>query len=142
MTSADFEPLLAASRATTAFRTDLTSYESRQAADRISTIGAAPRVKVLRAIAQLLHAESTIEIDRVSVRGVSGCADFVGELVATDAAGETHRFQFEWNCEWKARQLGYTDFFGFPDQIRAANEFGWQCFARWERRSVPAPQPV
>ena len=142
MTIADFEPLLAASSATTAFRTDLASFEARQPAARISVVGAAPRVKVLRAIAQLLHAEPALTIDQVSVRGISGCGDFVGELSATDEAGETYRFQFEWNCEWKARQLGYTDGFGFPDQIRAAQEFGWQCFARWDRLAAPAVQPA
>ncbi len=133
MTSADFEPLLAASHAAAAFRTDLAAYEARQPAGRIAIMGPAPRVKVLRVIAQLLHAEPTLAVDRISVRAASGCADFAGELAATDVSGETHRFQFEWNCEWKARELGYTDYFGFPDQIRAAQEFGWRCFSQWER---------
>ena len=141
MTIIDFKPLLAASRATDAFRPDLVAYATRQPADRISTSGASPRVKVLRAIAQLLHAEPGLTVDRVQVRGASGCADFVGQLQVTDADGDVQTFDFEWNCEWKARQLGYLDGFGFPDQIRAANEFGWQCFERWTR-AIPAAQAV
>ena len=137
MTPNDFAPLLVASQATEAFRADLVAYAARQPAERITTGGSSPRVKVLRAIAQLLHAEPELTVDRVQVRGASGCADFVGAMQVTDAAGEVHGFDFEWNCEWKARQLGYLDGFGFPDQIRAANEFGWQCFERWNR-AVPA----
>ena len=141
MTLSDFEPLLAASRATDAFRTDLAAYATRQPADRIATSGASPRVKVLRAIAQLLHAEPDLTVDRVQVRGASGCADFVGQMQVTDADGDVQTFDFAWNCEWKARQLGYLDGFGYPDQIRAANEFGWQCFERWTR-AIPAAQAV
>lgn len=143
MTFSDFDDLLARSRATDAFRTDLAAFCIRQPADRISTGPGSPRVKVQRAIAQLLHAEPELELDRVTLRAVSGCADFRGLLVATDAAGDEHRFDFEWNCEWKARELGYVDGFGFPDQIRAAQEFGWQCFERWVRISdAPVAQPA
>ncbi len=96
-----------------------------------------PRIKVLRTIAQLLHAAPELEVDRLEVRAVSGCADFVGQMTVTDAESAQHTFEFEWNCEWKARQLGYVDHFGFPDQIRAAQEFDWQCFARWDRVTIP-----
>ena len=33
---------------------------------------------------------------------------------------------------WRAEQQGWVDAFGFPDQIRAADEFGWNCFHRWQ----------
>jgi len=138
MTFNDFEPMLVGSQATAAFRTDLAQYASRQPAERISASASSPRVKVLRVIAQLLHAEPSLEIDRVQVRGASGCADFSGLITVTDAFGESQAFAFEWNCEWKAKQMGYVDGFGFPDQIRAAQEFGWQCFQRWDRQ--PAAQ--
>ena len=140
MTFPDFESLLAASRATHAFRTDLAAFASREPADRIRVVGPSPRVKVLRAIAQLLHAEPSISVDRVEVQAVSGCADFVGTLSVTDAAGTSHAFEFEWNCEWKARTLGYVDGFGFPDQIRAAQEFGWDCFERWTSRATASAE--
>ena len=36
-----------------------------------------------------------------------------------------------------------VDHWGEPDQIRAAREFGWQCFAHWAERAgehtLPAP---
>ena len=133
MTFPELGPLLAASCATPPFRADLEAYATRQPSERITSAGASPRVKVLRAIAQLLHAEPALAIDRVRLQAVSGCADYVGSIEVADDSGAAHTFEFEWNCEWKARQLGYVDGFGFPDQIRAAEEFGWQCFARWAR---------
>lgn len=142
MTFPELDPLLAASRATTAFRADLEYYAARQPAERISVAGANPRVKVLRVIAQLLHAEPTLAIDRVRLHAVSGCAEYVGSIDVTELSGATHRFAFAWNCEWKARELGYVDGFGFPDQIRAAQEFGWQCFERWTRENDAEAQQV
>lgn len=133
MPSADLASLLAASNATEAFRADLAAFAERQPAARISVGAGNPRIKVLRAITQLVHAEPSLAIDRVSIHAVSGCADYVGTLLAVDAQGAQHAFEFEWNCEWKARELGYKDGFGFPDQIKAAQEFDWQCFRRWTR---------
>lgn len=142
MTFPELEPLLAASRATAAFRADLTAYAARQPAERITTSAMNPRVKVLRTIAQLLHAEPTLVVDRVRLQGASGCADYVGVITVTDDAGTVHAFDFAWNCEWKAVELGYRDGFGFPDQIRAAQEFGWQCFERWQRVETEHTQRV
>ncbi len=142
MTITDLEPMLMTSRATPAFRSDLTAFASRQPAPRVHMTPMSPRVKVLRVIAQLLHAEPTLAVDRVDVRAVSGCADFAGAVSVTDADGVASEFAFEWNCEWKAQQLGYVDHFGFPDQIRAAHEFGWQCFKVWAPAAVQASQPA
>ncbi len=142
MTNTDLEPMLSTSHATPAFRSDLAAYSTRQPAPRIQTSPMSPRVKVLRVIAQLLHAEPTLAIDRVEVRAISGCADYAGAVTVTDADGVTHEFAFEWNCEWKAQQLGYVDHFGFPDQIRAAQEFGWQCFKSWTSAGVHTSQLV
>jgi hypothetical protein len=136
MTLDDLTPLLAASRATDDFRRDVEAFLSRTPVTRIHASANNPRVKVLRAIAQLLHTEPDIEVAQVDVTAVSGCADYVGTLTATDATGAQHSFDFSWNCEWKARQMGYVDWFGLPDQIRAAQEFGWQCFERWTRLAV------
>ncbi len=133
MTSADFTDLLDNSRVTAAFRSDLEAYASRRPSERITASARCPRVKVLRVIAQMLSAEPTLTVDGVHIEAISGCADFVGHVTATDADGREHEFDFDWNCEWKAIQLGYVDAFGFADQIRAAEEFGWECFARWAR---------
>lgn len=142
MTFPELGPLLAISRATDAFRADLEAYAARQPSARISAAGVNPRVKVLRTIAQLLNSEPDLAVDRVRLQAVSGCADYVGTMDVTDDAGATHAFSFEWNCEWKAREMGYSDYFEFPDQIRAANEFGWQCFKRWTRVNSDATQRV
>ena len=133
MTFVDFSVLLDRSLATAAFRADLEGYVSRRSTNRITASANCPRVKVLRVIAQLLSDQPALAVDCVHVQAISGCADFVGNVTATDADGREHDFDFDWNCEWKAVQLGYVDAFGFADQIRAAEEFGWQCFARWSR---------
>ena len=81
----------------------------------------------------MLHAEPTLAVDRVHIDAESGCADYTGTVTVTEHNGTEHVFDSEWNCEWKALELGYVDAFGLPDQIRAANEFGWRCFAFWSR---------
>lgn len=133
MTIHDFEPMLAASAATPAFRAELAAFAAGGDAERIEARAHNPRVKILRTVAQLLSAEPTLAVDRVAIAAVSGCADYTGTLTATDARGEEHRFRFVWDCAWKAEQVGYRDYFDLPDQIRAAREFGWDCFQQWER---------
>ena len=133
MIFSEFDHLLAHARATAEFRADLASYTARKFGDRITASAQSPRVKVLRVIAQLLHSEPTLVVDQVRIEGVSGCADYTGHVTVVEPGGRAHVFEFEWNCEWKALQLGYVDAFGLPDQIRAAEEFGWQCFAVWAR---------
>lgn len=132
MTPTDFDPILAASAATPAFRTDLLAFAQGGDAERIEARAHNPRVKILRTVAQLLSREPGLAVDRVSIQAVSGCSDYTGTLTATDATGQPHRFRFTWDCAWKAEQVGYRDYFGLPDQIRAAREFGWDCFAEWE----------
>lgn len=138
MTPSDFEPLLAASAATPAFRRELLAFAAGENADRIEARAHNPRVKILRTVAQLLVAEPALAVDRVSIQAVSGCSDYAGTLVATDAEGTAHAFAFTWDCAWKAEQVGYRDYFGLPDQIRAAREFGWDCFQQWERAEARA----
>ena len=47
------------------------------------------------------------------------------------------RVRFHWDCKWRALQEGWTDYFGFPDQVRAAREFGHDCFRLWEEERRP-----
>ena len=122
------------SHATEGFKADLASYLSGGPAVRVRVQSFVPRVKVRRLLAQLLSAEAALEIDQVVIRGVSGCSDFVGTVDVATTSG-THAFDFAWCCRWRAEQEGYVDYFGFPDQMRAAQEFDWQCFQRWERRN-------
>jgi hypothetical protein len=126
----DLTPFLDASRATEAFRRDVLAYCAGDAVERIESRRYTPPVKMMRLMAQLLHAEPELAIERISVDAWSGCSDFTG-TIRVECQGETRRFEFTWCCRWRAEQEGWTDCFGFPDQIRAAREFGWQCFGRW-----------
>jgi hypothetical protein len=101
----------------------------------VAVEGFAPRIKVQRLLMQLLASESALPITRVVVRGRSGCSDFSGE-VKVETVSETHVFDFVWDCRWRAEKEGWTDCFGLPDQMRAAQEFGWQCFQVWTPRSA------
>jgi len=128
----ELETLLARSRAHENFKADVRAYHERGEAPRIRVESYIPRVKVQRLLKQMLATEPDLPIDGVSVSGASGCSDFVGTVEAkTNRA--THVFEFGWCCRWRAEQEGWTDYFGFPDQIRAAQEFDWQCFHTWRR---------
>jgi hypothetical protein len=132
------QTLISTSRATLDFKSDIQSFLSGSASQRVKVESHVPRVKVRRLLTQLLASEATLEIDRVTIRGSSGCSDFVGS-VDVETGSETHTFDFVWCCRWKAEREGYLDCFGFPDQMRAALEFDWRCFQRWERRCPTAP---
>ena len=133
------ELLIAGSSADDAFKADVRAFDRYQPADRIRIERHAPRVKILRTLAQLLAAEPALRVERVRIDGSSGCCDFRGTLVAT-ADGVEHAFEFVWDCRWKAQEAGYVDRWGSADQTRAAREFGWQCFSLWVRREGAASE--
>lgn len=124
------ESILVRSNATENFKRDVLRFAAGEEASTIDIVGYAPRVKVERVLIQLLSAEPELVIQRVEVQGNSGCSDFVGELAVETPTGR-RQFSFTWCCRWRAEQEGWRDYFGFPDQIRAAREFGWDCFERW-----------
>lgn len=128
----DLKPYLDAAAAHPELKQEVLEYLNGASAERIEIEGYAPRVKVERVLTQLFHAHPELPVEKIKVRGRSGCSDFVGEVVAVSGDTE-HRFTFEWCCAWKAEEQGWRDYFGFWDQARAAREFGWQCFRRWER---------
>src|SRR5512133_3492009 len=127
----EMEQLLAKSQATEPFKRAVKSYNSAGGGDHIRVDGFAPSIKVKRLLAHMLAAEPHPPIERISLRGRSGCSDFVG-TVKVQTAQETRVYEFVWDCRWRAEQEGWTDCFGFPDQIRAAREYDWRCFERWE----------
>jgi hypothetical protein len=133
----DLTELLDRSRATDEFKADVIALAEHRPAPRVELARHAPRVKVLRVLAQLASAEPEFAVDFVRVDGLSGCSDFRGVLVARSADGVERTFEFLWDCQWRALQEGWTDYFGLPDQIRAARAFGWQCFATWAERAAP-----
>jgi hypothetical protein len=129
------ELILRKSQATESFKTDVAAFCSGRPVARVTVEGLAPRIKVERLLIQLLATEAALPITRVVVRGRAGCSDFVGE-VKVETVSETHVFDFVWDCRWRAEKEGWTDCFGLPDQMRAAHEFGWQCFQMWSPRST------
>ncbi len=126
----DIEQILAQSAATESFKADVRRFMARGAARAIQTPPYAPTVKVMRLLAQLLAAEPELAVERVRVDAVAGCSDFVG-VVDVECEDTSRRFEFVWDCRWRAQQEGWTDYFGFADQVRAASEFGWRCFRVW-----------
>ena len=133
----DLLSLLDRSLAAEAFKADVRALLAHQPAPRIATARLAPRVKVARVVAQLLDAEPALPIERVRVDAVSGCSDFRGTVVVETAIG-ARTFEFVWCCQWRADQEGWRDAFGFSDQIRAAREYDWRCFERWDEVGVSA----
>jgi hypothetical protein len=130
-TAAELAALLDGSRAAAEFRRAVLAYAAGRTAPLVALVRPAPRVKVLRVLTQLLHAEPGLAVDRVVVDAVSGCCDFRGSLVAFDGT-VAHAWRFRWDCRWRAEQAGLYDRWGSPDQSRAAREFTWRCFQRWE----------
>ena len=127
------QTVISSSRATSDFKSDLLAFLSGSESRRVKVESYVPRVKVRRLLTQLLAEEPELEIDRVVIRGSSGCSDFIGSVNVETTSG-SHVFDFTWCCRWKAQSEGYLDYFGFPDQMRAAHEFDWRCFRQWERR--------
>jgi hypothetical protein len=131
----ELDQILATSQAAESFKNAVRRYHAGQREERIRVDGFAPPVKVRRLLTHILATESHLPIEKVSLRGRSGCSDFVG-TVALHTATQTHVYEFVWDCKWRAEQEGWTDYFGLPDQIRAAQEYDWRCFERWEPLST------
>jgi hypothetical protein len=127
--------LMAHSHAADAFKADVRAYAAHEPASRLTVARHVPRVKVLRVLAHLFETSPELEIERAHVDAASGCADFRGVLTVETRTGR-FAYDFVWDCHWRARQEGWVDCFGLPDQIRAAREFGHRCFERWAGRPV------
>ena len=130
----ELETLLAQSRAHETFKADVRAFCERGHAPRIRVESYIPHVKVQRLLKQMLATEPDLPIQGIAVSGAAGCSDFVGTVEA-ETHSATHVFEFGWCCRWRAEQEGWRDYFGFPDQIRAAQEFDWRCFHTWKRTS-------
>jgi len=133
----ELDQILEQSRAADAFKMAVRRYCENGGAEHIRVEGFAPRVKVKRLLAHILATEPHLPIEGVSLRGRAGCSDFVGTVHLHTAAG-TQTYEFVWDCRWRAEQEGWTDCFGFPDQIRAAREYDWRCFQRWAPIDPPS----
>lgn len=129
----ELEQILTRSRAAEEFKAAVRAFCQTGQAEHIRVHGHAPPINVRRVLAQMLSAEPHLPVERVTLRARSGCSDFIGQLVV-DAGNTTHVFDFVWDCRWRAEQEGWIDYFGLPDQIRAAQEFDWRCFQEWRAR--------
>ncbi|MBW3629432.1 MAG: hypothetical protein KY464_09060, partial [Gemmatimonadetes bacterium] len=128
MTIRDF---LERSSATPAFQDAIRAFVRTGAPnDRVGFEAYSPPVKIERTLTKMLAAYPNLAIDRVEIRGSSGCEYFSGKLTIHALDGE-REVLFHWDCKWRAQQQGWVDYFGFPDQTRAAREFGYDCFREW-----------
>ncbi|HEY0016102.1 MAG TPA: hypothetical protein VGC13_07270 [Longimicrobium sp.] len=133
MTTAD---LLDRSAATDSFHEAVTRFlRDGRSSERIAFGHGCPGIKVERALTKVLVEYPGLPIESIEVRGASGCEYFRGRLFVRTAT-EERRVAFHWDCKWRAEQEGWTDWFGFPDQGRAAREFGWDCFRAWTEEEV------
>lgn len=128
------EDLLNGSSATEDFKAAVKDFEKspKPIEDKIESNASAPGVKVLRTIMKLIETHNDWQIQSVHVEGRSGCSDFRGELTATLDDGSKKHIDFIWDCAWRAQQEGFKTFWGDPDQQKAAQMFGYQCFEKFE----------
>lgn len=116
------------SAATDDFRAAIEAYLAGREQDRIEVAGYAPAIKVQRVLTMLLEQFPEHPIERVQVDGSSGCSNFTGSLRVEPGDLE---IRFDWDCAWKAREAGLL-VYGYPDQQRAAREYGYDCFRVFE----------
>lgn len=128
-TTQTLEDLLSRSQASETFKAAVKALEADRPQDRIQFNPGAPKVKVLRVIMKLIEARPEMTLESIDLQAVSGCSNFTGNAVVQPGDIE---IDFNWDCAWRAKQEGWTDAFGDPDQIRAAREFGYQCFEKFE----------
>ncbi|MBK5188130.1 MAG: hypothetical protein JJD97_07775 [Gemmatimonadaceae bacterium] len=123
--------ILGESAATPEFKAAVLAVSTRTRTPLVSSARPVPHVKIVRLLTHLLEAERDLEIESVRIHADSGCSDMTGVIDVTCIDG-LRRFSFSWDCAWRASEMGWTDCFGFPDQLRAAREYDWRCFKSWQ----------
>lgn len=133
---------LARSRATPAFRAAVDEFlRTGRSGPGLAFCAGCPPVKVERTLVKALVEYPDLAVESIEIRAVSGCESFVGEL-RLRAGDDARLVEFAWDCRWRAEEQGWRDWFGFPDQIRAAREFGWDCFREWVEVEIAAAPPA
>ncbi|RMF58783.1 MAG: hypothetical protein D6743_17255 [Calditrichaeota bacterium] len=132
MKQAKLDTLLAQSKAADEFKTAVRNFVKGRESDLIEYNLGAPRVKILRVLMKLLETYPEEPITHVWIQGQSSCSGFVGRLVFGPNDREV---EFNWDCLWKAKQEGLRTWYGAPDQTKAAQLYGYQCFARFQEVS-------
>jgi hypothetical protein len=122
--------ILDESAATVEFKAAVRSVRERARTPLVVAARPIPHVKIVRLLTHLLEAERNLAITSVRISADSGCSNLTGVIdVACIDGGRS--FAFAWDCAWRAEEMGWTDCFGFPDQMRAAREYDWRCFKSW-----------
>ncbi len=123
--------ILDESAATPDFKAAVRSVRARTRTPLVIAARPIPHVKIVRLLTHLLETERDLTITAVRISADSGCSDLTGVIDVTCLDG-ARRFSFAWDCAWRAEESGWTDCFGFPDQMRAAREYDWRCFKSWQ----------
>lgn len=132
MTEKKLKELLEKSAATAAFKSAVVDFLEGGEPELIKYTPHSPRIKVLRVLVKLLEKYPDEPISHVDVHGVSSCSRYYGTLTF----GPSHTIiQFNWDCCWKAKQMGLKTYYGMPDQTKAAQMYDYQCFETFERMS-------
>jgi hypothetical protein len=133
---------LSRSGSTDAFRVGVEQFlRSCQPNDLVVFDFRCPPVKVERTVHKILVSFPDLPIERITLDATSGCEFFRGRATI-DAGEQSVSVRFEWNCRWKAEQMGWADWFGLPDQMRAAREFGYDCFRVWSEEPAAVTMAV
>jgi len=119
------------SSATPEFKAAVLSAQVRKRTPLVTSSRPVPHIKIMRLLTHLLSTERDLEIESVRLHADSGCSDLIGTIDVT-CSDAVRRFSFAWDCAWRAREQGWTDCFGFPDQMRAVREYDWRCFKSWQ----------
>lgn len=130
ITLKSLDDILATSAAIEEFKQAVRDLESGKSQDLIRANSNSPPVKVLRTVMKMLEAYGEVPFESVEITAESSCSAYTGSAVAEPGGV---RFDFDWDCEWRALQEGWRDAFGDPDQIRAAQTLGYQCFRKFEK---------
>ena len=124
------EDLLAQSQASEAFKDTLRDFLIKpQPCNRIRYPLGTPAIKIVRTIMKLLENYPDLPFDAVAVAARSGCATFEG-IISVEP--QKRQFEFIWDCQWRAQQNNLTNAWGMPDQVKAAHDFGYQCYQKFE----------
>lgn len=122
--------MLERSSATPEFREALEGWRHGEKSPRIAIDGFVPAIKIERFLTKLFEQRPDLVIDSIRIEAQSGCSHLTGK--ARIEPGRV-RVRFDWNCAWKAEVEGMIAY-GIPDQQRAAQEFGYDCFRVFEVR--------
>jgi hypothetical protein len=133
--NSQLESLLQRSQATHKFKQSVREIARGNPADCVSASPGSPPVKVLRVLMKCLEMYPQMPISQVDISAKSTCSAYSGHLIIQPGG---QRIEFAWDCHWKAEQEGITAWYGGPDQSRAAQEFGYQCFKYFKS---PATDP-